>query len=337
MKRRSFPLQAVVLCSLVLLANVPAGARAINGQDKNKPKIPEAEAKAVSAIEAAPTVGAKIDAADEFVKKYPKSSTRTHVAEYIADQILAVADPAQKLALAQKFPSVFSGKDEGDLIKPALIDAYIQSKKFDEAFAEGATHLTKNGDDISVLINLTIAGVEQAKQKNPKYVTASRQYGLKAIEMFEANKKPPSMDNEVWEKQKVMLPQVYQEMAVVSLMEQNPVEAQARLEKAVKLNPNDPFNYLLLGSISNDEYQKVAAAYRTMADGKAKEETLQKANVLLDKVIDLYAHAVGLSEGKSEYQRFHDELLQDLSSYYRYRHNNSSDGLQKLIDSYKQP
>lgn len=337
MKIRPVHSRTLVLCFIALILNGAATAGVLRPQDKSKTKIPEAEAKAVSTVEAAPDINAKIAAADDFVKKYPHSTARQHVAEYIVDQILAVKDPAQKLALAQKFPTVFTEKAEADWIKPALIDAYIQLGRFDEGFAEGAAHLAKKGDDISVLVNLTITGIEQAKKQNPKYVNASRQYGAKAIELFEANKKPADMDAAVWEKQKAFLPQVYQEMAILSLMEQNPTEARAKLEKSAQLNPADPFNFMLLGSITNDEYQKLAVAYKAMPAGKDKDDMLQKINGLLDKVIEHYAHGVGLAEGKPQYQQFHDQLLQDLASYYRYRHNNSSDGLQKLIDSYKQP
>jgi hypothetical protein len=337
MKTRSFLSQTLVLCSLAVILSGTASARVMCSQDKAKPKVPEAEAKAVSAIEAAPDIDAKIAAATAFVKAYPKSVVRQQVAEYIVNQILGVKDPAQKLALAQKFPTIFTEKTEADWISPALIDAYLQLSRFDEAFAEGATHLAKKSDDISILVNLAITGIDQAKKKNPKYIDASKQYGAKAIELFEADKKPADMDAAIWEKQKGLLPQVYQGMAIVALMEQNHTEAQVKLEKAAKLNPADPFNFMLMGSIANTEYQQLAGTYKNMPAGKEKEELLVKINALLDKVIEHYAQGVGLAEGKPEYQQFHDALLQDLASYYRYRHNNSSDGLQLLIDSYKRP
>lgn len=337
MKTRLFLWQALVLCSLALILNGSASARGVSFQDPIKPKIPEAEAKAVSAVEAAADINLKFTAADEFVKKYPKSTARQHVAEYIADQILGVKDPAQKLALAQKFPTVFTDKTEADWGKPALIDAYVQLGRFDEAFAEGAAYLAKKPDDISLLVNLTITGVEQAKKQNPKFVNASRQYGAKAIELFEANKKPADMDDAVWEKQKVFLPQVYQELAIISLMEQKPAEARGKLEKALSLNPADPSNYALLADVANDEYQQSAQAHKGMPEGKAKDEMLQKATAQMDQVIDLYAHAAALSEGNPLYKQFYDQVLQYLTPYYKYRHSNSTAGLQELIDKYKSP
>jgi len=320
-----------------MLSGVPI-AGAVTLQDKNnQTKVPEAEAKAVAAIEAAPDINAKMVAAEEFVKKYPKSTLRQHTAEYVVDQILAVKDPAQKLALAQKFPTVFTDKNEADWSKSALIDAYLELGRFDEAFGEGASYLAKNGDDVQILSNLTIAGVEQAKKHNPKYVNASRQYGAKAIELFEGNKKPAGTDDAVWEKQKNMLPQVYQELAIISLMEQKPAEAQAKLEKAATLNPADPTNYGLLADITEGEYRQYAESYQSMPNGKPRDEMLQKATATMDKVIELYARAAALSEGNPVHKQFYDQVMQFLTPYYKYRHNDSTTGLQQLIDKYKSP
>jgi hypothetical protein len=337
MKTRALLSHALLLCSLVLVLNTSLKTSAIPSQEANKPKVSEGEDKALKAVEAAPDVNAKLAAADEFLKKYPKSGSRPQVIEYLVEQIVKVPDPNQKLALAQRFPTVFSQPGEGDAIKPALIDAYVHLNRFDEAFASGAAYLANNANDIQVLIVLAVAGTEQAKNRNAKYVNESRQYGTKAIELLEANKKPASMSDAVWEKQKALLPAIYQEMAVISLLQQKPVEAQAQAEKAVTLNPADPFNYVLLASITNDDYQKMVQTYKSMPDGKAKDEMLQKATALIDKAIDQYAHAVALSEGKPQYQALHDQVLQDLATYYKFRHNNSTDGMQKLIDSYKRP
>ncbi len=57
----------------------------------------------------------------------------------------------------------------------------------------------------------------------------------------------------------------------------------------------------------------------------------------MDEVIEFFAHAVGLSEGKPAYQQLHDQILQDLQAYYKYRHGGSTDGLQQMVDKYKMP
>jgi hypothetical protein len=336
MKLRQLLSYALFLFALFL--NTSLSTPGLTSQEKsNQSKISAAEDKALRAVAAAPDINAKFAAAEEFLKKFPKSTSRQQVAEYLVDQILGVTEPNQQLALAQRFSTVFTGGTEANAVKPVLIDAFLRLNRPDEAFSTGASHLANNPDDMRVLSVLAIAGTEQAKKGNSKYLAVSRQYGAKAIELFESDKKPANVSDTFWAKQKTLLPQLYQEMAVISLLEHKPAEAQTNLEKAAKLNPADPFTYVLLGSIANEEYQKLALAYKTMPNGKEKDDLLPKVTVLLDKVIDQYAHAVGLAEGKPQYQQLHDQMLQDLESYYKYRHNDSTEGLQKLIAGYKLP
>ena len=334
MKNRFLLLHTLLACSIVVLTLLtPTGAPA---QDKQA-KVSEAEAKAAKAVEAAPDASARMAAAEAFIKKYPKSSLRPRVADYISDQVFGEKDMNQKLTLAQKALTIFTAAAEVAAFKPALIDAYLKLDRLDEAFAEGASFLAKNPENIQILINLAIVGTEEAKKGKPQYVPQSGQYGLKAIELLEADKKPPETDTEVWGKYKAMLPQVYQEMAVISMMQQKPADALIKVEKAVKLNPSDPLNYVILSGIANEEYQNVAETYKNMPAGKAKQDLLVKANEMMDKVIDYYAHAIALSEGKTQYQRLHDQALEDMTPYYKYRHGGSTDGMQKLIDGYKLP
>jgi hypothetical protein len=336
-----FSLRGELCCAAVLIFSLSAGAHSsmsrTRGQDKSKPKISEADAKAVKAIEATPDVAAKLAAAEAFVKKSPKSPARQQIVDYIVDQIVAVSDPNQKLSLVQKFQTVFTAAGEVNAIKPVEIDADIALNKFDEAFAVGAAVLVKNPEDLQVLITLAITGTEQVKKQNTKYANDAGQYGTKAILLLEADKKPAGLDELAWGRFKGMLPQLYQEMAIISFTKQDWGGATSKVEMAIKLNPADPFNYVLHGSLVNDEYQRVALNHKNMPDGKAKDDMLRQATGLLDRIIDDYARAIALSEGKAQYKQLHDQLLPDLTSYYKYRHNNSTDGMQKLIDGYKVP
>ena len=51
--------------------------------------------------------------------------------------------------------------------------------------------------------------------------------------------------------------------------------------------------------------------------------------------IDAYAHAVAVSEGNAALQPVRQQFMQDLEAYYKYRHNNSTAGMQELINKYK--
>lgn len=306
-------------------------------QETKKPQLSEEEANAANAVNSAPDPAAKIAAADKFVKKYPKSPVRLEVAKYVAGQIAGVSDAAQKLTLAESFQKTFTADNEQEVILPILLDAYFAANRTDDAFKLGTSLLSKQPEDVGVLTQLAIAGTEEAKKRNPKYMTQSTQYGLKAIELIEANKKPTRLDEQGWGEIKAMLPHLYQSMGVLSMASSNQTEAKPRFEKASTLNPADPFNYVMLGSIADDEYQKAAEKYKAMPEGKEKAEALKGAQALMDKAIDYYARAVATSEGKPEYKQLHDQILQDMTPYYKYRHGGSTEGMQQLIDKYKVP
>jgi tetratricopeptide (TPR) repeat protein len=306
-------------------------------QEQAKPKVSEEEAKAAAAINAAPDAGAKLAAAGEFLKKYPKSTLRLQIASYVAGQIAQVADATQRLTLAEGFQKVFKEDKELEAIQLVSLDAYLSLKRVDDAFAHAALILAKEPENVAVMSHLAIAGTEEAKRQNAKHVPVSLQYGLKAIELIEANKKPAYLDDASWESQKSMLPLLYLDMGILSLVSGKPAEAKPRFEKAAALNPAEPTTYALLGNVLDDEYQQLAEAHRTMPAGKQKDETLKKATELMDKVIDLYARSLGASAGKPEHKPLKDQLLQIITPYYKYRHNGSTDGLQQLIDKYKAP
>ena len=76
-------------------------------------------------------------------------------------------------------------------------------------------------------------------------------------------------------------------------------------------------------------------AYEAMAEGKSKQETQKKLDGLLDSMIDAYARAAALATGRVEYQMLLQQVIPDLTSYYRTRHNQSVKGLQELINRYR--
>ena len=113
------------------------------------------------------------------------------------------------------------------------------------------------------------------------------------------------------------------------------VGAKASLLKAAQLAPTDAYNYLLLGSILDDDYQNQAKLFQGMPESQAKRDTLPKVLAMLDSVIDTYARMIALSEGNAALQPARQQRLQDMEAYYKYRHNNSTAGMQQLIDKYK--
>jgi tetratricopeptide (TPR) repeat protein len=314
-----------------------------SAQEKDKakesgPKASDAERKAAQKVKDAKDAAAKFQAASDFVQKFPKSSLRPAIVDIIVDQIANTQDAAQRSSLAENFMNTFAEASEANLMYPILIDSYVAAKRTEDAFNAAATWLESNPNETGVLAVLALVGTDEAQRGNTKFAGQSRQYGLKAIELIEANKKPANMEAATWEKNKAAwLPQLYQATGLHSLMNNNAPDAMMRLQKALSLNPNDPLTYYLMGTIKNDAYTIAAKQFQLMPAGAAKVDAQTKINVQLDEIIDLYAHSIGLTEGKTQFQALHDQLMQDLTSYYKFRHNNSTDGMQKLIDKYKTP
>ena len=309
-----------------------------NKKKEKPPTVPEPELKAARAIEAAADVPAMLAAANEFLQKYPKSPLRPQVAPLVAARVGQIADPAQRIAQSESYLKLFTAPADAELVNQHLLSAYTEANRLDDAFALAPKAIDKSFDPLAAMINLTRAGLNEARNQNLKYVAPSRQTALKAIALIESNKKSEAVSDATWNDYKTRWHwQLYQWVAMLSLAAGDKADAKAKLTSAIGLNRHDPINYVLLSTMANDEYQRLAQAHKAAPAGAEKDALLKQAEAQMDEVIDAYAHAVALTEGDAQYDTMRAGLRADLESYYKYRHNNSSDGLQALIDKYKKP
>jgi len=333
MKSKSFALTRVLaVCALVLALAAIASA-----QDKSKaPQVSKGEQDAITKVQTAADPAAKLKAADEFIKKYPKSTNRAGIVSHVIGEISNVPDPAQKITLLESSLTIFKDPADSDILTPVLLTAYINAKRVDDAFSFADKSLAKNPNDVTTLTQVTMLGAEQAKQRNPKYVPQSQQYGTRAIQVIESGNKPAGMTDESWkEYQTRWLPQLYQVEGLLSLMTGNNADAKAKLDKAASLNASDPFTFYLLGSLLNDGYQKVAENFQKQTPGPLKDALLKEAQAKMDEIIEMWAHAIALAQGNAQYQTFADQLRPELEGYYKFRHGGSTNGLDELIAKYK--
>jgi hypothetical protein len=293
------------------------------------------EADALASIKLATNPTTKLAAAEDFVAKFPKSNARLNIAELIADEILKIKNGSVALALLERAQAVFTSDAEREIFKPAALEAYVSGNRVDDAFALAGEMLKSNTDDVRVLARMTFAGSEQARKKNRKYADVSLQYGLKAIALIEQDKRPANISDERWTAQKGNLGQLYQQTAILYLAAGNKSEAKARLTKASVLSPLDPSNFALLARVMNADYVSQKEAYEAMAEGEAKQEARKALENLLDSMIDAYARAAGLATGRAEYQTLLQQVIPDLTTYYKYRNNQSIKGLPQLINRYR--
>lgn len=305
-------------------------------QDKGQGvKLSDDERKAAKKITEAKGLDAQLQASAEFVKKYPKSVVRPQIAKHLAEEINGIQDHAQKISAAQTYLEFFNEPAEADAVEPALIEAYLDNNQLDEGFRAAAPWLERHPEDVATLVRLTLAGSNAAIGGNSNFLKQSQQYGMKAIELMEADKKPAGIEAVQWTEYKTrMLPVVYREAGVMALRLEDKAAAKARLEKAAALKTTDPTVYAVLGGFADDDYAALVNKYKS-AKAAESDAAFKMAQEQLDRVIEFYAQAVALSEGKPGYKQVSDQLTPALQSYYKYRHNGSTDGLQQLIDKYK--
>jgi tetratricopeptide (TPR) repeat protein len=283
----------------------------------------QTEADALAAIKLATNPTTKLAAAEDFIAKFPQSTARVDVAKQVAAEISKIKSGAVALALLERAQAVFTTTQERELLKPVALTAYALGNRPDEAFALAAEILAKNPNDLAVLVRMTQLGADEARKRNRKYADVSLQYGLKAITLLEADKQTENLG------------QLYQQTAILYLATGKTQEAKSRLEKATTLSPQDPGNFALLGRVINADYVAQLKAYDSLPEGKAKQDAATELNSMLDRVIDNYARAAALATGRAEYQTLLQQVIPDLTTYYKQRNDGSINGLQQLINRYK--
>lgn len=293
------------------------------------------EAEALTAITLATNPSTKLAAAEEFINRFPKSSSRIKAAELVAAEILKVKNGTVAITLVERAQSIFTADDEREILKPVALEAYATGNRVNDAFKLAAELLAKNSDDLNVLVQMTSLGAEEVRKRNREHADVALQYGLKAIALVEARPKPSRRNDDLSATPDVDLAQLYQQTAILYLGNGNAEEARARLTRATALRPDDPSNFALLGRVIHADYVKQMEAYEAMPDGKQKLDTQKKLDALLDTIIDAYAHAAALATGRPQYQPLLQQVIPDLTNYYKYRNNQSIKGLQELINKYK--
>jgi hypothetical protein len=214
------------------------------------------------------------------------------------------------------------------------IDASVREDDAPEAFRVGAEHLAKIPDDVVTLTELSIYGVQRLKRGDASYASQAETYGRRAIEIIEGDRKPAHFESSAWQEYKTRwLPELYRSLGTAAHLLKRREEAKARFAKAASLDPKDPANPLMLGTIANEEYREQVEAYKAAPPG-AVQESLKRALATLDEVIDQYARAAALSEDRPEYRELHDQVMRKLEQYDVYRHK-SSDGLQEAIAKHR--
>ena len=214
-----------------------------------------------------------------------------------------------------------------------LLAAY-NGGNFAKVFEMGRSAVKADPEDFNALSLLVEAAHDSAVAGKTGFIAEATDYARRAIKLLEGGK--------------VSKPDPFKSMEVARgflnfalgnfVKDENPVEAAAAYEKAVKSDSpyhTDPAAYHRLGaSILKGEFAQLSNEYNQKYGGQ-KESAEQAAmfkriNHLVEQTIDAYARAVALST-KPEQKDAREKILTQLTAIYKNFHNNSDAGLSELI------
>lgn len=282
-------------------------------------------------------VAGRMKIVEKFMKEFPKSEIRDKVAKYISGQIGAVADLGQRTAFLETYGKLFDKPEEADYAMPSWIEVYSKSKRHDEEFAMAAGYLSRpyGMNDLRTRLFVAIDGGALAYAGNKKYADQLLAICGKALEIIESGTKPAEVTDEDWKLgQTSWKGQFHRSIGFVQNSLAKYEDAYVSFQKATAIDPNDVSSWAMLGFITDAKYQDLARSY-TIAEGAAQTELRKKAEIELDKVIDLFARVVGLTEGDQMQALLNSQIRANLETYYKFRNKGSIAGMEDLIKKYK--
>jgi len=296
---------------LARAATVAASGPAIAQDDPAK----KAEAEAYKAWYDARTDSSKgLPLAKAYVEKFPSGANVAYVKNYISK------------ARGEAFNQAMQSKDVAKMIQLG-----------NEALAEDPNSL-----DYLYLLAYSIRQDELgANPRSYAHATEAADYTNRAIKFIEEGK-VPAVAPKPFNKNST-LNFLYQNLALIEVNKKNNDKALEYYSKAASLDGSDPGNFLACGSLHQIKYQGALVKYQGMpeADRTAPEPkpevkaALDDVNKEADSVIDCWARFMAVSANNAAYASTRTQVGSALSDLYKYRHPDSPDGLQKLIDQYK--
>ena len=207
--------------------------------------------------------------------------------------------------------------------------------------------LAEDADNLDYLLAVIVQIRTNELFANPpnfSHAADATEFADRAVRLLEAGKTPTGADAKVFNKN-ATLGYLHGTLAVIYEHDKNVDKALAAYEKAAQLEPTNATFFFHCGRIHNDKYAAAAQKYQAIpeADRDAAEPkpevkaALEEVNKQADAVITCWARFLGLTADKKE--NFSAEtrakIEKALTDLYKYRHPDSTDGLQKLIDQNK--
>lgn len=241
----------------------------------------------------------------------------------------------QYTAYLKKWVTAYEKESRKLKLQPLLYN----DKKYAEAFALGKEILADEPDNLRVLTDLGYGGyLATVTSKNESFNNESLGYARKAIQLIESGK---TLENwSPFKSKEDALAYLYNAIGRLTLKNNSP-ETLTSLIKAARFDADvkkDPWIYYFIGAAyESGPYAKLSADYKKNFEGKdeSPESKLALANIhqVIDRMIDAYARAVALAGTDPKYQATKNDWMESLSTWYKFRHDQSDAGLKEMVAS----
>ncbi|MFY9572617.1 MAG: hypothetical protein WAV20_14555 [Blastocatellia bacterium] len=217
------------------------------------------------------------------------------------------------------------------------------AKNVPEVIRIGKEVLAADPDNLDYLSALVVQIRTNELFANPPNFSHSAEaadFAERAIRLIEGGKTPTGADPKTFNKN-VTRAYMHQTLGVIHEHDKNIDKALGEYEKATALEPANATYYFHCGRLHNDKYAAAAQKYQAIpeADRDAAEPkpevkaALEEVNKQADAVITCWARFLGLTADKKDFSAdTRGKIEKALTDLYKYRHNDSTEGLQKLID-----
>jgi tetratricopeptide (TPR) repeat protein len=218
-----------------------------------------------------------------------------------------------------------------------------------EGFSLGKQVLQTEPDNLNVLINLGYAGYAANAAKNTAFNADAINYSRKAISLLESGKQPEDLYpaeqsiNEFYPfaNRDEALSYLYYGLGDLSLKSQ-PADAVRYYVKAAQFNTpvkSAPLTYARLADalVATSQYETKVQAFQRDFAGKPETPESKAAQAelfaVVDPIMEAHARVIAVSGAKPEFQKLKDNSTQIVTSLYKFRNNDSADGLPAYLSS----
>ena len=250
------------------------------------------------------------DAGSAYLSKYPDNEYAAHVRRWV--------DAYERAFRKVEFQRLF------------------KAQQFDALFRTGKVILADEPDHLKTIFHLAYAGYLAGGRGDDSFAAESLEHARRAMQLIESGAKPT--DWQPFADKSDALG--YLHFVVGELTFKDDPAGSARLfRKALGFETTlrrTPVIYSRLAACYvASEYDPLSKDYTARFAGKDPSDesraALEKINGVVDHVVDAYARAVALSGDDPKYADAKRRWSDELTRFYKFRHDGSTEGLDALV------